>query len=138
MSLQEHVIEVKILVGLAYAELPDESQQQMALETFYNALGNAYLQRYLLAVETYTIAGYECLQIWASGDRVQTAGRNVGGREKDSEIVIVDDSTIRKFRLEMKNMSDRMEQLQKQNLFLIRQKSKRNRPSKNQLLGMWE
>lgn len=34
ISLQEHTTEVKRLVGLAYANLPEEYQQRMALEIF--------------------------------------------------------------------------------------------------------
>lgn len=51
LSVQEHATEVKKLVGLAYAKMPEEYQQYMALETFRNTLDNAYLQRHLLAVE---------------------------------------------------------------------------------------
>lgn len=44
--------------------------------------------------------------------------RNVDGGEEESAIAMVDDSTVSKAMLEIKKMSDRMEQLQKQNLLL--------------------
>lgn len=42
---KKRATEVRRLVGLAYADLPNKYQQRMALETFSNTLGNAYLQR---------------------------------------------------------------------------------------------
>lgn len=50
MSL--HVMEVKMQVGLAYAELPEEYINHMAIETFRGMLGNSCLQRHLHSVET--------------------------------------------------------------------------------------
>ena len=67
-SLQEHAAEVEKLVGIAYADLPERHRVQMALDTFCNTLGHAYLQRHLLAVHADTLedavrAGNEYLQI---------------------------------------------------------------------------
>ena len=66
--LQEHATEVDRLVTIAYEELPHHHQAGMALEIFCSTLGNAYLQRHLLAVDTPTLtdairAGNEYLQI---------------------------------------------------------------------------
>ena len=67
-SLQEHAAEVEKLVSIAYADLPERHQTDMALDTFCNTLGHAYLQRHLLAVQADTLenavrAGNEYLQI---------------------------------------------------------------------------
>lgn len=51
---QEHAVEVGRIVGIAYADLPEEYQDRGMLETICNTLGNAYLQRHLLAVATAT------------------------------------------------------------------------------------
>jgi hypothetical protein len=66
--LQEHASEVERLVGIAYADLPRHNQDSMVVDTFCSTLGNAYLQRHLLAVPTRTLeeavrAGNEFLQI---------------------------------------------------------------------------
>ena len=53
--LQEHAAEVERLVAVAYEELPAHNRRQMAIEAFCSTLGNAYLQRHLLAVETPTM-----------------------------------------------------------------------------------
>ena len=42
-SLQEHAAEVEKLVSIAYADLPERYQEEMALDTFCNTLGHAYL-----------------------------------------------------------------------------------------------
>lgn len=66
--LQKHAVEVGRLVGIVHADLPEEYQALVVLETFCSTLGNAYLQRHLLAVATPTVkdavrAGNEFLQI---------------------------------------------------------------------------
>jgi hypothetical protein len=67
-TLQEHATEVTRLMNVAYAELPLEHRQRMTLDMFQGTLGNAYLQRHLLAVDARTLedtvrAGSEFLQI---------------------------------------------------------------------------
>ena len=67
-GLQEHAGDVEGLVELAFADLPDRTRQEMALETFGSTLGNAYLQRHLLAVRPESLeeavrTGNEFLQI---------------------------------------------------------------------------
>lgn len=54
-TLQAHATEVARLVGIAYRELPEQQQQTMALEIFSGTLGNASLQRHLLAVAADTL-----------------------------------------------------------------------------------
>ena len=68
VSLHEHALEVEKLVSLAYADLPIRHQEEMCMDKFSNTLGNAYLQRHLLAIptpdlETAVRAGNEYLQI---------------------------------------------------------------------------
>ena len=85
-------MEVERLVSLAYGDLPEVHRNGMALETFSSTLGNAYLQRHLLAVQAGTLgeavrAGNEFLQIRASTEhsssRSSTAVRTVD--EEDGE-----------------------------------------------------
>lgn len=68
VSLQEHAAEVERLVEVAYAELPERHRIGMTLDLFQSTLGNAYLQRHLLAVNAQTLEdavrhGSEFLQI---------------------------------------------------------------------------
>jgi hypothetical protein len=67
-TLQEHGSEIQRLVNVAYADLPVCHQNDMIIDTFCSTVGNAYLQRHLLAVPTRTLeeavqAGNEFLQI---------------------------------------------------------------------------
>jgi hypothetical protein len=67
-TLQEHASEVQKLVNVAYADLPQCNQADMVVDTFCSTIGNAYLQRHLLAVATPTLedavrAGNEFLHI---------------------------------------------------------------------------
>ena len=72
--LQAHATEIGRLMGVAYADLPAPTRTTMALEVFASTLGNAYLQRHLLAVDpvdldTAVRAGNEFLQVKPMGDR---------------------------------------------------------------------
>jgi hypothetical protein len=67
-TLQEHASEVERLISIAYEELPVQHRAGLTMSTFTSTLGNAYLQRHLLAVPTDTLeeavrAGNEYLQI---------------------------------------------------------------------------
>lgn len=67
-TLQEHACEVERLVSTAYADLPAVHLQRMVIDTFHATIGDAYLQRHLLAIETPDLeaavrAGNEYLQI---------------------------------------------------------------------------
>lgn len=55
MMLLEHAIEVKYLVKLAYAELPYEYRNRMALEKFSSTLRDAYLQKHLQTLEAHIV-----------------------------------------------------------------------------------
>ena len=71
-SLSEHATEVSRLTRIAYQDLPADHRQSMCLEIFQTTLGNAYLQRHLLAVGCHTLeeairAGNEFLQITPQG-----------------------------------------------------------------------
>ena len=73
-TLQEHAVAVEKLVHTAYADLPIEYRNTMLVDTFTSTIGNAYLQRHLLAVPTPTLelavaAGNEYLQIQPVGNR---------------------------------------------------------------------
>ena len=72
------------LTNVAYPDLSDYTRQEMAVDTFLGSLGNAYLQRHLLAIPTPTLeaavrAGNEFLQVQpnmiGSGIRVIQPGK---------------------------------------------------------------
>ncbi len=72
-SLQEHAETVEKLVGIAYAEFPQQHVEDMKLDLFHTTLGHPYLQRHLLAVQAPTleaaiVAGNEFLQIKTHAD----------------------------------------------------------------------
>ncbi len=88
-SLQEHAMEVERLVGVAYADLPVAHRAGMILDTFSNTLGNAYLQRHLLAVHTPTVedavrAGNEFLQVRPAMDRSRQSVRQVEDQPEET------------------------------------------------------
>ena len=67
-TLQEHATQIEKLVNLAYSELPAEYRAGLLVDQFSSTLGNAGLQRHLLAVPTPTLedavrAGNEFLQV---------------------------------------------------------------------------
>lgn len=55
VTLQEHAAEVDKLVEIAYADLPGH-RAAMTMELFQSTIGNAFLQRHLLAVNPQTLA----------------------------------------------------------------------------------
>ena len=67
-SLQAHANRIKELVGIAYPELPEGIQEQMALDQFTNSLNQPRLQEHLLAIRPNNLteaiaAGNEFVQI---------------------------------------------------------------------------
>ena len=73
-SLQEHAMEVQRLTDLAHPNLPAEYRHTMVVDAFLNTLGNAALQRHLLAVDTPNLeaavrAGNEFLQVRTGSGR---------------------------------------------------------------------
>ena len=84
-TLQEHARTIERLTHLAYADIPENTRIEMAVDLFSNTLGNAHLQRHLLAVPTATLeaavrAGNEFLQV-----KVQREARPVRQLEKEDE-----------------------------------------------------
>ncbi len=70
-SLQEHADEIKRLMNVAYADFPHPHKEDMSVDLFHTTLGNAYLQRHLLAVQATSLeaavrAGNEYFQIQPS------------------------------------------------------------------------
>ena len=98
VSLQEHAMEVERLTNLAYGDLPEVHRTSMALETFAHTLGNAYLQRHLLAVQANTLeaavrAGNEFLHIKSTSDRGHgnTTVRMVREEEEEAAVNLIED-----------------------------------------------
>ena len=54
-SLHDHAAEVERLVRKAYQELPEATRNDLMLDTFCSSLGNASLQRHLLAIRPQTL-----------------------------------------------------------------------------------
>lgn len=114
------------LVGLAYAELLGNYQQQMALNIFCISLGNASLQRHLLAVDTPTLES----AIWSGNDFNQTQSQVErtqisvicleGPAEEEPTVAVIANpeahsmstATLQQLMRAMKRMADQMEQLQ--------------------------
>ena len=74
-SLHDHAIDVEKLTRKAFGDLPEGFQTNMMLDTFCGSLGNAGLQRHLLAIQPQTLAeavqhGQEYLQV--KSDRTQS------------------------------------------------------------------
>ena len=88
-SLHEHAAKVERLVRKAFQELPEATQTGLMLDTFCGSLGNASLQRHLLALRPETSAeavqyGNEYLQI--KTDRNQTDSNKIRVVENDEPI----------------------------------------------------
>ena len=49
-SLHDHAAEIERLARRAYQELPEATRNELILDTFCSSLGNASLQRHLLAI----------------------------------------------------------------------------------------
>jgi len=67
-TLQAHARTIEQLALIAYGDLPADTRVEMTVDLFSSTLGNAYLQRHLLAVPTPTLeaavrAGNEFLQV---------------------------------------------------------------------------
>ena len=79
---------------IAYPEVPVEVRRTMAVDTFSSTIGNGYLQRHLLAVETPSLeaavrAGNEYLQIQPgnrTGERQRVTTFNDEREEQEEEI----------------------------------------------------
>ena len=100
-TLQEHAAEVEKLVNLAHADLPTEYRTSMLVDMFSATLGNAYLQRHLLAVHAPTLeravrAGNEYLQIQPTNFR-QT-GRPSVTQVADEEDTMDEETSIQEVR----------------------------------------
>ena len=66
--LHDHANDVEKLVGIAFEGLPEDMQNGMMLDTFCSTLGNAALQRHLMAIQPDTLPaavqhGSEYLQV---------------------------------------------------------------------------
>jgi hypothetical protein len=115
-SLQEHATEVERLIAIAYEELPIAHQARMALNTFCSTLGNAYLQRHLLAVPMEGLAdavkaGNEFLQI-GGNMHGGTAVRAVDGGEETDRVASVSPTAMETMVQLLKSLTEKIEKLQ--------------------------
>jgi hypothetical protein len=117
-TLQEHATEVDRLCQIAYVDLPDHYRAGMALETFCNTLGNAHLQRHLLAVQALTLeqavrAGNEFAQIKAPmvpGSSIRVVDEEE--TEADNRIASVGQGTMGPLLKMLQLLSEKIDQLQ--------------------------
>ena len=117
-TLQEHAVDVDRLISIAYPDLPEEHQANMTMDTFCSTLGNAYLQRHLLAVDTPNLeaavrAGNEFLQIRTATERgkANPAVRQVGDEEDEMESSPTMATVLNTIMQTMKQMAEQMEKL---------------------------
>ena len=93
-TLHEHSTTVERLVEVAYPEVPADTRRTMAVDTFSTTIGNGYLQRHLLAVDTPTLeaavrAGNEYLQIQPghrTGERQRVTTFDDEREEQEEEV----------------------------------------------------
>jgi len=124
-SLQEHATDIERLVRLAYGDVPENSLIGIVIETFCSTLGNAYLQRHLLAVPTPTLeaavrAGNEYLQIQPSSRKGPHPPVNQVEEEEDNTVNAVNsahsaanpESLLTSLMQSMKQLADQMGQMQ--------------------------
>jgi len=116
-SLQEHAMEVERLVTLAYGDLPEVYRNGLALETFSNTLGNAYLQRHLLAVQAGTLgeavrAGNEFLQVRTNADPGRSSIRAVDGEDDEEPAAGTTKDTLSLLLQSMQQLTEAVGKLQ--------------------------
>ena len=114
-TLHEHATQVEKLIRGAYGDLPEETQANLALETFCSSLGNAALQRHLLAVRPETLAeailhGNEFMQV--KQDRPQAEHNKVRVLEESEEEPMQEDPLAVLVKT-VHRLAEKVEELQK-------------------------
>ena len=115
-SLQEHATEVERLVNIAYADLPDQHRVGMIRDTFQSTVGDAALQRHLLAVGANTLtdavrAGNEFLQVQSTSAGSAIRQVDQGGALPDEEVHVkpVTDTTLGSLFQAIKKLTEEIE-----------------------------
>lgn len=135
-SLQQHGIEVERLINVAHPELPESYRTEMMIDTFCTTIGNGYLQRHLLTVNTPTLedaikAGNEYLQIPVGNNR-QYSSTSVVHTNVDSiieeNVQKSADTELTKILKMLETMNGRIEKLEKP-----RNKDNRSNINKNEI-----
>ena len=114
-SLHDHANDVEKLVRKAFENLPEEMQAGMTLDTFCSSLGNAALQRHLLAIQPATLMaavqhGNEYLQVKA--DRAPTDSTKVRAMESSEAIEEEEDDVLTKLAKSIQLLTGKIEQLE--------------------------
>lgn len=117
-GLQEHASEVEGLVELAFADLPGQTRREMALETFGSTLGNAYLQRHLLAVRPDSLeeavrAGNEFLQVRPSSNAGIRSIAEEEGEEVEVQAKQIKADPMEAILVALTNLTKEIEQLKR-------------------------
>jgi hypothetical protein len=122
-TLQAHATEVERLTEVAYAGLPRGNKEELALDAFHNTLGNAYLQRHLLAIKANSLeeavrAGNEYLQVkilpMPGGVRQVEVEENEGSGESGTRIAPIKEDPLLSITKILTKMDERLEALENQ------------------------
>lgn len=140
-TLQEHAMEVERLSNLAFGDLPEPTRQEMAVEHFSGSLGNAYLQRHLLAIHTPTLeaavrAGNEFLQVKSNvaGTAIHAVQPELpDGAER--ELVTTTQTLLPML---MKNMQDLISEVSKLKAQVGARRTPKNKDPKEETPRCWE
>ena len=114
-SLHDHANDVEKLVRKAFEDLPEEIQTGMALDTFCSSLGNAALQRHLLAIQPATLMaavqhGNEYLQVKV--DRAPADSAKVRAMEGSEATEEDEESVLTKLAKSIQLLTGKIEQLE--------------------------
>lgn len=113
----------------------------MVLQTFCSTLGNAYLQRHLLAVATTTVeaavsAENESLQVKMSSDRIHPTIPQVDNDKTDEpDVAAITDDTLSNITMAMNKMSALLNRLQHQNSTIPKPKPRESNTKKTRYWG---
>ena len=144
VTLQEHAAEVERLVNVAYMDLPAANREQMVLDTFHSTIGDAYLQRHLLAINTPDLAtavraGNEYLQIRPtrySGSNVRQVDGEVEPRAgEEAQIASVSNQSMHSLLQAVKSLAEQIEAMKAENKSIQKPEGKKSGPKSNKCYG---
>ena len=115
--LHDHATLVEKLVRRAYEELPADLQANMMLDMFCSSLGNAALQRHLLAIRPNTLTeavqhGNEYLQVRAERGPTESKVRNVDDSDEEDKIASTSQDPLAALAEAITQLTIKVEQLQ--------------------------
>ena len=117
-SLHEHAALVEKLVRKAYQDMPEQLQATMMLDTFCSTIGNASLQRHLLAIHPNTMMeavqhGKEFLQVKADRPHAESNIRNMDDSCEQERVAATEQDPIAMLTKTIEQLAAKVESLQK-------------------------